>query len=255
MPIENGVGYSKYTDTKQVHFKQIVSTLLAITEKIVKKNTWAYPTFQYYDLNGGPGYNPEGSLGSPLIFCEVARQFNLNYQMHLFENNSISFNRLCKSVNNSPYQNGQFAIKYYNIDHNEYSVPSLCTPPPTQFGLIYNDPTGNMPSFEFLSTFSRIFPRIDILINCPCSTIKRTRKCSKVTNSKTLLQHLVNINKKYWLVREPHDKHQWSFVLGTNWANFPALEKIGLYKSHSEKGRQIIQVLNLTHKERQECAY
>lgn len=62
------------------------------------------------------------------------------------------------------------------------------------------------------------------------------------------------IPKKYWLVRNAlkNSTWQWTFLLGTNWTDFPEFKKIDMVKLDSSKGQSFFEKLNLTSKERQE---
>lgn len=57
------------------------------------------------------------------------------------------------------------------------------------------------------------------------------------------------IGKKAWLIREPFGKHQWSFILGVNWEEFPEFKKIGFHKTSSTQGQNILNRINYTAKE------
>ena len=85
-------------------------------------------------------------------------------------------------------------------------------------------------------------PRMEILIHLSAATIKRVKKYQGLC----LQDYLELIPKRYWLVREPVDQHQWTFVLGSNTNNFKSWKGIGLWRVDSERGRKVFNRLNET---------
>ena len=59
------------------------------------------------------------------------------------------------------------------------------------------------------------------------------------------------VGKKQWLIREPIGKHQWTFMLGTNWKKFPEWKKEGFYRIDTEEGQRVFRRLNWTAGERE----
>ena len=76
----------------------------------------------------------------------------------------------------------------------------------------------------------------------------------KHLDKRTLEERLQFIPKKYWLIRNAlkNNSWQWTFLLGTNWTDFPEFKKIDMVKLDSSKGQAFFEKLNLTSKERQE---
>jgi len=88
-----------------------------------------------------------------------------------------------------------------------------------------------------------------VLFNFSAANIKRTLKCSLTKENRNLRELFSVVNKTHWLIREPYYKHQWSFLLGTNWASFPAYKSIGLYSIDSKEGQEILEKLIYTKEE------
>lgn len=162
------------------------------------------------------------------------------------------YNQLLSNIDFKRYSITRDDILVFHGDHNEV-LPKLYTKSKLQrFGLIYNDPSGTLPSFEVLSDFARFFPKVDILIYVSAANIKRMRKSTRVNHELTLTECTISIGKRHWLIREPIGRHQWTFLLGTNWKNFPKYKKIGFYHTLSQQGGKIITKLNYTSEELQE---
>jgi hypothetical protein len=115
------------------------------------------------------------------------------------------------------------------------------------FGMIYFDPNGpkNL-DFGLIKDIcnNKNFHFVDILIRVSGTAYKRTRNGLNGYGLRNNLPHLVgkypnlkdqllSVNKKCWLIRdiiEP-DPSQWTFLLGTNWTEYPAWETERFYKA------------------------
>lgn len=252
----NKVGISRYTRIKQEHFKTILTTHARIFQYIKRKYEWVRPHYLYIDMNAGPGsYEDEKGdeiKGSPLIFLDVADKLNLSFKAKFIENNKENLEDLHITIAEiwcsmgEPDSWDDDTINYIKKNHNKV-IGELCTHSrPKQYGLIYNDPSGELPSFDALRLFADCYKRADILINCPATTLKRSPK--KIS----ILDYLKGINKKYWLIRELYFEHQWTFLIGTNWIDFPEFEKIGLYRKDSKEGQRILDKVMTTASEERE---
>lgn len=251
MPIKNGVGFSEVTAIKQKHFREIVRTSLTVTKAILAKRKLP-PNFYYTDLNAGPGF-VEKVGGSPVIFCGIAknfprlRKYALLCEMH--EENA----RILRDVMSQYKDRADFRIKVLEGDHTielGRELDAMGTESLWRYGLVYNDPSGGLPSFELLQRYARHFPPMDILIHCSATNCKRFRKAKHVARvDRRLDEYLAQIGKKFWFVREPYYRHQWTFLLGTNWDAFPRFHKIGFHRVDSDRGRDILKKLCLTKEE------
>lgn len=252
MPVINGVGFSDSTEVKQKDFEVIVKThVKAACMGIINKNKWSDNPYMYFDMNAGPGFY-NGISGSPIIFLDEAAKYNNTlFNVFLFESNELNCNELKKNISDRQYPEN-INIKILNSDScldilNH--VPSSGYP---KYGLIYSDPTGQVPPFDTLAQISNIHQckQIDIVVNFAAATIKRLRGSKLCSESQTLKDHLSAINKQYWMVREPCSKHQWSFVIGSNWRDFPAFKKQAFYGIESRRGTSILNYLNYSKKEK-----
>lgn len=249
---KNDVGTSFYTNIKQQHFKNIIKTHLACTFAVIDKNLakyrrWCDERYFYFDITAGPGV-VNGEMGSPLIFLAEAKKYG-KVSAVFIEKKRINWQPLFEKANG--YKKIQVNPR---LGDNKDILPEyFVNEKKRRFGLLYCDPSGNIPDFQLLGDFSRIscYTTTDILINCPAVTLKRATGCSKCKYHSTLAEELTKIEKKYWLIREPYGKHQFVFLLGTNWVNFPSFKKIGMYPIDSKEGEIIFKYVNYTTKERE----
>lgn len=245
-------GYSGITPIKQQQFRQIIETHLRCSYCIFRKhssNGWLDGKYYYFDINAGAGKDVDGGLGSPLIFLEEASRVQMQYDVVLIEKNKRRYNELLRNL--EPYIGKPgFNIVCHCGDHNSIIDKYLIAEKISRFGICYADPNGK-PSFSLLAKIAKTscYSRLDILMNCSATTVKRSGPNNHITNGLTLDGYLQTINKHHWIVREPYGKQQWSFILGTNWADFPGFEKIGMYRIATSRGNQIFTKLNNTAKE------
>jgi three-Cys-motif partner protein len=271
MPVIDSIGQSDYTRLKQ----DILGVFLNVHTKIVKGITerfgWADNQYLYLDLNAGPGVYGDIE-GSPIVFIKTARRNKLKFRAILTEKEIVHCNSLidrldCLSEGNIfdiacqmiPYSNvvgscvGRGDVVVVCNEDNENTIKSMKTfysekDVKSPFGLIYMDPNGCQVRFgELKDLLSQSkLSRLDLLINLSASAIKRNRHNDSV---KSIMDSISGIKKKHWLIRKPYGKWQWTFLLGTNWVNFPELEKIDFVSMDSEKGRQYINKVNYSAEE------
>lgn len=253
MPVKNGVGFSDSTLYKQECLRQILLQHMIISRGVIRNNDWADDLYIYIDMNAGRGKVPlSGINGSPLIFLQEPPS-GLDYLGVFIEKDRDNFHALISELE-------MFSPNYRHLlgkDEHVTSYPihgdsSLVLTElmggildkPATLGLIYSDPNG-VPPFEALAEVSQMQQarRVDILIYMSGTTIKRVRK-------KKLFDYLQTIDKKEWLIRrQDNSSWQWTFLFGTNWADYPGMEKIDLVKLRSNEGIEIFKKLNFTSKE------
>ena len=234
------VGRSIHTEIKQQHLKYFLDTHLKVSKAIMSKNPWFSKTFFYADVFAGDG-GEENDSGSPVIFEEVNSEINLPCSPIFIDENPVSVSRLQKKIS-SPVL----------TDKNDNILPKISLKK-NQLGVLYIDPNGDPPlkKGEFIQSFyqKQNTQRIDLLIYFSGTTIKRALKAPTAKRDTTLVDNLTNLPKKHWLIRTPVGKHQWSFLLGTNWPDFPGFKKIDFHKVSSVTGQYILKKINLTAKE------
>ncbi len=242
-------GHSEHTEVKQEHFKGLLDMHLKITRGIISRKEWTDPHYYYFDITAGPGIY-EGQDGSPIIFLKLVEAANITYKAVFIESDSERYNQLEKNI--ELYQQGN--IKVHLGNHDNVLPQYFFGINKNKYGLLYADPTGTLPPFELLGQMSQRYHRLDILINCSATNIKRERKSPKTDLKETLTDGLDKIDKQTWIVRSPVGKHQWTFLVGSNWMNFPEWKKQGFHRIESPIGQEILRNLNYTTDEQVEAS-
>lgn len=253
-------GFSDYTYFKQLHLGAIFQTHMHICMGVFKKNKnadWLTRTYHYFDLHAGPGlYTHNGVIikGSPIIFAETLLSVGgLKCQAHFFEIDNDLRTRLLQNLAHYTTK-AEFYISLHG-DHHHF-LPCYFDPPDAlrprkRYGLIYADPAGSMPPFELLSRFfeGKSYTQMDVLIYIAPTNLKRQLNSPRCPVQMRLEDYLKLIPKRHWIIREPYGRHQWTFLIGTNWTDFPVFERLGFYRWDSPKGKEIFAKLNYTNEE------
>ncbi len=239
MPEINGVGFGEQSNDKQDDFRNVIRLHLNIVNNITRE--WKNRRYTYIDMNAGPGQY-EGITGSPLIFLDECSRVGLPFDATFIECVEVNANALRYLVGKSGTvinQDHQVTLRTYR------NAPSL------GLGLIYHDPTGVIPSFDLLAEISRYpaFAKTDIMVYLSATNIKRVRLAERNDKTKCLDEYLRAIDKKAWIVRKPQGKHQWTFVIGSNWVKFPDWKNRGFYNVFSPEGQSVLDRLTYTENE------
>lgn len=223
---------------------------LSITRAVLNKNQYFLQTYRYIDATAGKGSTPDGTTGSPIIFLDKIEKFKINYRADFIECNDVNINDLQAAVGlkildhqrNSPNL-------HFHHDSYEIAIPKLFpTKNEMELGLVFVDPSGDMPDFETLGYIAEIRPRMDILMYVSAANIKRLHK----NTQKLLSDYMATVGKKHWLIRKPiiGDKHQWTFLLGSSADIFSKYKSIDFLKLESADAQTIWPKLNLSAKQR-----
>lgn len=218
---------------KRSHF----GGLLKLHLDICKAKSANHP-YLYIDMNAFDG------TGSPRMFHDAAEKRGMNYRAYFLERE-----RSCVGMMNLAYgddprvtilpgdhaMTAPLALEDYCDSLHRY--PFL--------GMVYHDPQGCM-STETLVTLSRNWKlrKVDFVIHVLATSPKR------IAGEERVIDAIRRIKKKYWLIREPSGKWQFTFLIGTNWANFPAWKKAKFAPINSEEGQSYADKLNFTTEER-----
>jgi three-Cys-motif partner protein len=243
------IGYrcSRYTAQKNEDFQYILHLHIKITRATLYRNPWASKRYHYFDITAGPGGGQFG-LGSPLIFMGEIGLAEIPYQAVFIDQDERACERLTTAL--SPYMS-QGRISVHCGNHHEILKKYIFDgrPDNKQFGLIYDDPSGQIPSFDLLADFATCHHRIDILVYVSSTNIKRQYHCNLCSCNLRLDEYIKRIPKRVWLIREPQGCHQWTFLIGTNWDSFPAFKNKGFYYIDSPEGQAILERANYTREE------
>jgi hypothetical protein len=235
MPIKNGVGYSETTIDKQVDFIKIMKMLCRIWKGTTRYN-YINNEIYYFDLNGGFGYDLDCPIiGSPIIAAKSLKDSCLPHKGFVCE---IEYENILSLKDTLlPYDN--FTVVQGN---NQYALIEHLPSDGLSNGLFYADNNGfpeTELSFLEYACQQRVCQRMDILLSFGATTIKRLT--NRYPNKHFELQENISrLNKKKWFIRElMNSKQKWTFVLGTNWANFPAPQNY-FHCISSPKGQDVL---------------
>lgn len=251
MPIEDEVGYGPCTKIKIEHFSKIVAMHLAVTQAVLNKFKSKFPQhYCYIELTAGKGFSPDGYKGSTIAFLEEAEdeKFKLPYRADFIECDKKNISELEETLNGEKAKQGWISENwYFHCRKYEDVIPMLLSHKTYEFGLVFVDPSGNLPDFDTLHYIAEKRPKMEILIYLPSTNVKRTYQYT----DKRLTDYIDRIGKQNWLIRKPiaWDQFKWTFLLGSNANIFKNYKSIEFYRLDSNEGKDILVKLNLTRKE------
>lgn len=223
------------------------------------------PPYLYVDLYAGPGnleFQGRRFAGSPIIARDILGETGLpHFALHYEEDRDVAA-RLAEALwiptslldtvtaDTAPIYVGRCQAGFSEwLDRNGRQ--------PDRYGLVYSDPVSDEIPHELLNQAARLLPRVDLLSYVSANQYKRRRGLDERKNGTDatrpfLLDHIQAVAKRVVLVREPIGKWEWTFILWSNWVDYPAWEKRGFYRLDSERGQRVIERLNLSKRQSRE---
>lgn len=269
-------GQGVHTGEKQYGLDRILTLWLSIVKNI-KHNAEAGKYNQkmreiierpivILDLNAGTGWNDKvNCIGSPLIILDAVKRFPYRTFLDFIEIDEPSSRALYQRLEACKKTGSKDFFECYIGDNKEVLPQILENMDEKRYGLIYHDPNG-VPDFDLMRTVS-YNPKsrfIDIMFRISGTNYKRTRLGMDAFGAKNCHPHLVGkypkltdqlkkINKKHWIIRDiiDPDPYQWTFLMGTNWTDFPAWKKEGFYDTESLRGKEILRRVTYSDEERE----
>ena len=245
------IGHGVETDDKLVHFEGIMDWTVEMCAGKYKETP-----FYYIDLNAGSGQPIPGRdlIGSPLLAAKILndRYGDASYRMVCVEQNGANLEELDQTL--QTYQDSGDAnrnrIQMIHGDNRQEITGIIRSMVRDGRGVVFHDPNGVPDHLELLPQFRTLPRQVDVLLYVQATSVKRVRNA--FDDGRPDLQQLMDIvGKKQWLIREPIGKHQWTFMLGTNWKKFPEWKKEGFYRIDTEEGQRVFRRLNWTAGERE----
>lgn len=241
MPVGKGnkMGVGPETPMKQEDFRGIVKIIAQASHGIISRAGYKLdPVFHIFDLHAGEGLyqGVDGATitGSPLIGLEVVRSMGLAYQAVFIDEHLENTQNLAKCIGYDPCAT---VIHGDNVD----AMQHYCVPGVPKHGYVYVDPNKiEIPTALLNQIFScSSFRRIELIINIAAANVKRVANSTHSSYwGQTLDKSLEKIrpHKKTWIIREPHGNQQWTFIVGSNWVDFPVWSKKGFVDLKTPKG-------------------
>jgi three-Cys-motif partner protein len=264
MPItSSGQGFSKNTSSKQEQFRYFMNIHLGICKGIFDRNRnnfWLSHKYHYIDLNAGTGINEKYGEGSPIIFLQEAQSQKIDTCCYFVDLKESILDELKQNVVAFSCQAEYFP--YDNrlaLDNIAKNIHSHSRNNRKLYGILYSDENGTVPPFDELAEVfkNKHLETMDILIYFSATNVKRCLKSDTSDIYKRLTEYIRNVPKKHWQIRQSEDKHQWSFLFGTNWdkngqMGYPKITKYNFHDISSSKGQEILERLAYTNDEIQD---
>ncbi|NVM56702.1 MAG: hypothetical protein HWN51_01085, partial [Desulfobacterales bacterium] len=95
------------------------------------------------------------------------------------------------------------------------------------------------------------YGQIDFIMFISARNYKRELKAEQCSLSEFLFEKLARIQKRQWIVTEPIGKQQFTFLIGTNWVEFPAWKGKGFHRANTAEGRETLARICFTREERE----
>lgn len=251
--VDSGMGNGRWTQSKHAYFSQILAFQTSLSRQIADKERHWKTGYAYIELNAGSGFKvgEPNYRGTPLRAVEVVRTHFPDARFMICENDPGRYTLLTAALRAEVAERGErmdgISVRCEDF---ECVVPNwLSAIPRPTLGMILHDPNG-APEFEALRRMSKqpAAFRMEFVLHVNATAIKWNRRLGHAVGG--LIEGLRQIEKEYWIVREPVGPWQLSLVIGTNW--FPEWKREGYHSIESREGMEILTRLHFTKAELQD---
>jgi len=252
---------SDETQPKEADFRGLLQMHARICKGTISR--WSQRPYLYVDLYAGPGeleYGGHRFDGSPIIARDIlTTEVDGRYEAVHFERDPAVAARLAETLwvqtslldtvdaEQSPIIIGRFQDEFPRWLDTQGQQSD-------RYGLIYADPIKDPIPHELLNLAAVAMPKVDLLSYVSATQYKRRRGGDINRNGHSdlplLSDHIRAVKKKYALVRRPRHRWQFTFVLWTDWGDFPEWTQRGFHALDSAAGQEILDRLDLSHKQR-----
>lgn len=177
MPIMDSVGYGELTPLKIEHLSRIIAMHTAITKAVLNKNSVYTKQYRYVDLTAGKGSTPDDTKGSPVVFLEEAEspRFGIPYRADFIECEKKNLDQLQAIVRRESTKNswGCHDVHFHHGDYQKVVNDLFPETNRNMFGLVFVDPSGDLPDIETLRLVAKRRPKMEILMYISATNIKK----------------------------------------------------------------------------------
>lgn len=232
MPVVKAVGFSPATQYKQFALNSALGHILGACKEVANKRQVPYVIG---DMTAGPGCDPSGLAGSPLIFAEhISGMIERGLNVHL-----ICVEREREHLDTL---RGVLSERYSHVPVEYYSdqASALASVPKNAVGLTYWDPTRyNDLDKVLLSQFGRSHYFMDILITRECLAGYRMQRAAHCAGTLAIQDYLALTGKRCNYIM-PYAKHGWwAFGFADNWVERSGKKLKGFVNVESDEGRML----------------
>lgn len=241
------------TEQKEQDFRGLLRIHVTACRGILSRQRRPQP-YLFMDLHGGPGdllYRGHAFPGSPLIALEELCGAGLLYETWHWERNQKTATDLRHAITKADDQRAATVLPMAF----ERGLPDWLEQQgrqPWRHGLVYSDPIGDPIPVDALNAVALQFPKVDLLAYVSATNQYKRANAAGVGHGRRLSEDVQAIKKECALIRTAHRAEQYTFVLWSNWVDFPIWSKRGFHRLDSPTGREILEVLDWTKQELRE---
>lgn len=254
---------SQNTPLKHQYWRMLVDLHITMCKKKILTDPSIMTTFLYWDLNGGPGIYPPGSIEginheevcSSVDFIRIARDRNLASDITICESEPHIYKQCQKTVQEEQWGPSVVTVRRGSNYEIAKETEELSK---SYMGLAYADPYGaGREEWKALRYLAETRPYMDLMMHVQGGTMKRHNRNPKTGPAKGYLslhdqiKSLRDRGKQKMLIRFlKNSQMQTAFLFATHHIENPELyEQLGFHDIDGEYGKYILQNMDNTEDE------